>query len=139
MALSNDLINELGIASHYHRIERVEMDYDHMQMHIILACYADASYREAEKTEIAANAALLAELDALQGEYDADPTAFAQTDKMTRYVELYNQRAELEANKYTQRSMREARHTLDITPEIRAAVYAAIKAQVPDFEGAEDV
>lgn len=139
MALSNDLINDLGIASHYHRIERVEMDYDHMQMHIILACYADASYREAEKTEIAANAALLAELDALQGEYDADPTAFAQTDKMTRYVELYNQRAELEANKYTQRSMREARHTLDITPEIRAAVYAAIKAQVPDFEGAEDV
>ena len=139
MALSNDLINDLGIASHYHRIERVEMDYDHMQMHIILACYADASYREAEKAEIAENAALLAELDALQTEYDADPTAFAQTDKMTRYVELYNQRAELEAGKYTPRSMREARHTLDITPEIRAAVYDAIKAQVPDFAGAEDV
>lgn len=132
MALSKQLIAENGrIDGSYHRIQSVTDDFDLSQRHIVIISYADKSYRDLEKKEIAQRKKLLAryrELEAKQSRTMEEELEFQRMNPQ-----------ELEKTDFTPHHISTARFTLPIDHDIRESVYHSLVSLVPSLEGALEV
>ncbi len=131
MAIEKFITDEIGRQSTYFRIVSDVTNYDLMQRTVVLACYADQSYRDAEKAEMQTN------LDGIARYYELIEKEILTEEETDEFQGIDIQ--ELEAMKYNDRSIYHLSYGFSITDsDIRDNLYVSLK-DVPCFDGAEDV
>ena len=131
MAIEKTITDEIGRQSTYFRIVSDETNYDLMQRTVVIACYADQTYRDAEKAEMQANLDGIARYNELT---EKEILTEEEADEL-RSLDIQ----ELEAMKYSDRSMYRLSYGFSISEsDIRDSLYGSLK-DVPCFDGAEDV
>lgn len=132
MALSKQLIAENGrIDGSYHRIQSITDDFDLNQRQIVVISYADKSYRDLEKKEIAERKQQLARYH----ELDAKENRSMEEELEFRRMNLQ----ELEKLDFTPHHINTTRFTLAIDNDVRESVYNSLVSIVPSLEGALEV
>lgn len=124
MAINKLFIDEVGQQVNYHRIAEVTFNFDAMQCHLHLNCYAAEAYRDKEKEQIT----VVQQQIARYMELDAKETL---TDE--EHLELLRINIqELMLVKVVPTVLKTMNITVDITNDIRGELYG-ILATLPLF------
>lgn len=147
MAIKKQIEMENGIPLSYYRIKDVEFDFANNQMQVLLECYVSEEMRDQEKSEVSAIEddiefyhEIRRRIDNLK---DGDSPQVATEEELARFYSL--DLRELEAKKYTPRSIQTLKYgfeipsDLQISGDIRDAVYNILTSRVPDFIESEEV
>ena len=130
MALGKKITGDNGaLVGSYHRIRMILTDYDNEQQHVYLAHYAAKSYRDQEKADMAANAALIDRYNEL-----AEKQTLTDAERLE--LDSLNLQELLAFTPQPRTCQPDTKMTLPIGTEVREAVYAALGGE---FENAKNV
>lgn len=130
MALGKKITGDNGaLVGSYHRIRMILTDFDKEQQHVYLAHYAAKSYRDQEKADMAANAALIDRYNELSAKQTL-------TDAERLELDGLNIQELLAFTPQPRTCQPDTKMTLPIGTDVREAVYEALGGE---FENAKNV
>jgi len=123
MALKKEMIDEYGQRTDYHRISKIECDYNQKQLHIYIESYTSEDYRNIEKQE------------------EQIITKEAKSIKRKKLDEEARRKLmkENEAKEIQPRNLKTCKYTLPFNDIFRKKIYKRVIAEIKDFEEAEGV
>ncbi len=123
MALKKEIIDEYGQRTDYHRIAKIECDYNQKQLHIYLESYTSEDYRNLEKQD---EELIIKEAKKIKRK---------KLDEETRRKLM----KEIESKEIQPRMLKTYKYTLPFKDIFRKKIYKRIMEEINDFKEAEGV